>query len=272
MMAGSFANWQQVYLRILLAGLMAAVVFRKSFSLDFLRRIEGRDWVVYIVRALLAYVVGVGFFTIAIQNAPLSTVSFISSLPLMGVLGWVLFRQKMRWATLPFIGLSIVGLALLTGLSLKNLHLGWGETAALISLLGFDVGFLMSRYHPKGFSNFQNTTLLLLVAWIPLFLISVGLHEPLIPPHVTAAGWIGLVVSSVLNVAGLYMINYIFGHLKAYVAGNLLLLEGVFALFIGLILYGETPASGALAGAVIILGCAFAISLIDGRGEKPVTT
>jgi drug/metabolite transporter (DMT)-like permease len=45
----------------------------------------------------------------------------------------------------------------------------------------------------------------------------------------------------------------------------LLLAEGVFALGIGLSVYGEIPQAMSLIGAAIILGCAGAISLIDYR-------
>ncbi len=265
MMASSFGTWQQVYLRMLLAGLMAAMVFRRSFSWKFLRQIQARDWAVYILRGLFANTIGVGFFTIAVQHAQLSTVSFVSSLPILGILGWLMFRQKVQLATVPFIGLSVVGLVLLTGVDLRDFHLGWGETAAIIAMLGFDLGYMMSRYHPKRFSNYQNTTLLLLTAWVPLFVVSRWRGEPLVPHHISMMGWTGLVVSSVLNVLALYLINYVFGHLKAYVAGNIFLLEGVFALAVGFVLYHEVPTVLALVGAGIILACAYGISLIDAR-------
>jgi len=268
MMDGSFAPWQQVYLRMFLAGLIALVVFRRSFSVDFLRQIRGRDWAMYGLRGFLANTIGVGFFTIAILNADLSTVSFVSSLPILGILGWVMFREKLRLAALPFIVISVVGLAMLTGLRLDSLQVGWGETAAIIGMLGFDIGYMLSRYHPKSFSNYQNTTLILLLTWIPLFIVSMALHEPVIPQHISMSGWIGLGMSSVLNVVGLFLINYVFGHLKAYVVGNLLLLEGVFATVIGFCLYGEIPSVMALAGAAVILGCAYAISAIDARGDR----
>ena len=269
MMQTSFGTWQQVYLRILLAGLIAAVVFRKSFTWDVLRLVGGRAWMVYIIRAIFAYVIGVGFFTIAVEHAQLGTVAFVSSLPILGLLAWVLFRERVKLATLPYIAFSIVGLVMLTGMNLANFSLGWGETAAIICLLGFDIGVLMSRYHRKSFSIYQNTTLLLLVGWVPLFAVSIASHEPIFPTHVTISGWVGLACSSVFNVVILYLINYVFSHLKAYVAGNLLLLEGVFALIIGFLVYGEVPTGVAMAGAGIILICGFMISMVDGRGKRP---
>jgi drug/metabolite transporter (DMT)-like permease len=268
MMAGSFGTWQQVYLRMLGAGLIAAVVFRKSFSVDFLRSIRPRDWAVYSGRGFLSNAIGVGFFTIAVQHAQLSTVSFISSLPLLGLFAWLLFREKVKLATLPVIGVSIVGLALLTGFNLHDLHMGWGEAAALIGVIGFDLGFMMGRLHPKQASNYQNTTLMLLLTWVPIFLISMLRGEPLIPAHVSTQAWIGLAASSVLNVVALVLINYVISHLKAYIASNLFLLEGVFALIVGFFIYGEVPGVMALLGSGIILACAYGVSYLDARKDR----
>lgn len=80
----------------------------------------------------------------------------------------------------------------------------------------------------------------------------------------------GLLVSSILNVAGLVATNYVFTNLKAYVAGNLLLMEGVFALAVGWIIYGEKPVSMEIVGAAIILLCAVAISSIDRSENRAV--
>jgi drug/metabolite transporter (DMT)-like permease len=227
-----------------------------------------RDWLVYVVRAIFLYVVGVGLFTLAVTHTKLATVSFVSSLPILGVMAWVMFREKMRASTVPFIGLSIIGLVFITGIDMKNVHLGIGELAAIAGMVGFDLGYLMSRLHNKRLDNFQHTTILLAIGWVPLLVMSVGLGEQLVPTHVTPAAWVGLVVSAVLNIVGLYLINYVFEHLRAYVAGNWLLLEGVFALLIGLSLYGEVPTATELVGATVILACAYVISLMDARKDR----
>lgn len=272
MMADSFATWQQVYLRILLAGLLALLVFHRQVPLSFWREISARAWLVFILRGIMAYVVGVGFVTIAIQHSQLGVVSFISSLPIMGILGWLLFRERVTLLSGLLVGLSVVGLWLLTGLEWGNIHLGWGETAALISLIGFDLGYLLSRYHPKQNTNAQNTTVLLLVGCVPALAISLALHESIIPTHVTPVAWIGLFASSVLNVIGLFVINYVFQHLKAYVAGNLFLLEGVIALVVGYVLYREVPPLTAVFGAIIILICAYGVSYFDQKRDRLVAS
>jgi drug/metabolite transporter (DMT)-like permease len=169
---------------------------------------------------------------------------------------------------LPFILISIVGLGFLTGIDPVRAGLGIGAMAAIVSMLGYDFGALMSRVHPKHFSNRQNTIMLLLVSWIPLLVISLARGESQTLSHVTAVSLLGLVLSAIMNVVGLYVTNYVFANLKAYVAGNIFLLDGVFAALLGFFLYGEIPAPLALLGAGIIVACAYMISLIDMQANR----
>jgi drug/metabolite transporter (DMT)-like permease len=75
-------------------------------------------------------------------------------------------------------------------------------------------------------------------------------------------------MGSVMNVVSLLLLNYTINRLKGYVVGNWLLLEGVFAVIIGLLLYGEVPTAVSLVGAALIVGSALAISLIDARRNR----
>ena len=126
----------------------------------------------------------------------------------------------------------------------------------------------MSRHHQSQLTNFENTTLMLLIGWVPILAVSLLLGEPLLSPQVSTVGWVVLVISGVSNVLGLIAINYIFANMKAYVAGNLLLTEGVIALGIGFWLYHEVPTVPALIGAAIILGCGYALSVIDAKSDR----
>jgi len=263
MMGDSFGTFQQVYLRILFAGLLALYFFRKKMARNLLGSIGRWEWSVYGIRAFVSYTVGVAAFTVAIQNTDLGVVSFVSSIPLLGLFAWLLFREKLPIASLPFVLLSIVGLLFVTGFDYRDVRFGIGEVASLIAMIGFDIGFLMSRMHKKSRNNYENTTIILLLGWVPLFLISLFRHEQLIPDSVSMIAAVGLIVSSVQNVVGLYAINYVFTNLKGYVAGNILLLEGVFAIVLGYILYDEKLTWSLTVGGLIIMGCAFAINQIE---------
>lgn len=271
MMEHSFDTFQQTYLRILLAGIMAVIVFRKKFSRKFLFSINRREWSIYGLRACVSYVLGVAGFTVAIQHTNLGTVSFIAALPVLGLLAWVVFREKLPVKSLVPIGISVVGLALVTGVDISNIRFGLGEWAAVICMLGFDIGYLLSRMHDKTRSNFENTTVLLLIGWIPVFIISMVQHESLLPHSLSLAAGIGLLLASLANVIGLYAINYVFANLKAYVAGNILLLECVFALILGLFLYGEPVTTSIVLGGLLIVVGAIAVNTINKADEEALT-
>ena len=87
--------------------------------------------------------------------------------------------------------------------------------------------------------------------------------EPLIPQFVTLSAGLALIISTLMNISGLYLVNYVFTNLDAHVAGNLLLLDGVFAVVIGLVLYKEIPTSMEMIGALLIITCAFVLNYFD---------
>lgn len=267
MMDDSFDTFQQSYLRILLAGLIAAVIFRRRLTKNLFASLKANEWVVYVLRAIVAYFFGVTVFTIAIQHADLATVSFISSVPTLGLLAFIMFREKIPLMSIPFILLAAVGVFFLTGVDVTHIQLGVGEIASIIAALGFNIGFLMSRLHKKTRSNYDNTTILLLIGWIPVFIASLIMQENIIPEHVSVTAWIGLVFAVALNIVGLYAANYVFTNLKAYVAGNILLLEGIWSLIIGSLFFAEPVTSSLIVGGLFILGSAIAVNQIDRRNE-----
>ncbi len=268
MMDDSFGTFQQVYLRILLAGILALFVFRRKFGAGLLGSITGREWAVYGARGFAMYTVGVVGFTVGAQHTSLGTVSFIAALPILGPLAWIVFREKVAVKSWLPIGLSVIGLAYLTGVDFRHFSPGIGEWGAIACMLGFDIGYLMTRLHDVRRNNFENTTILLLISWIPIFGLSLIRHETLVPHSVSAIAALGLILSVVGNVVGLYAINYIFTNLKAYVAGNILLLEGVFSLILGLLFYKETVVAGMVIGGLLIVASAIMINTMDKTNEE----
>lgn len=268
MSADSFDDFQQSYLRILGAAVIAYVLFHRYRSKKLLSSLSKREWSVYGVRAFLGYVFGTAIFTIAVNNADLSTVAFISAVPTLGLIAYVLFREKLPLLSLPFVGLSIAGVFILTGASIDKLHFGTGEIAAIVANIGFSISFLMARMHDKKRNNFENTTILLLLGWVPIFIISLLLHESIIPRDITVGSVVGLILAAVFNVVNLYGANYVFNNMKAYVAGNIILLETIWASMFGLILFSEPVTMSIAAGGLLIIACALAINRIDNKNEE----
>jgi drug/metabolite transporter (DMT)-like permease len=259
----SFTLSQQVFWRMIIALIIAWVLFGRSLDKKTLQSLSGYDWMIYVVRSILYFGAGIMLFTFAVNHTTLGIVSFSSSLPIVGIFGWIMFRERIDIKALPFILLSIIGLGLLCKIDVKSLHLSAGIITALLSMVAFDISYLMVRYHKAKMTNFQNTTLLLCFAWIAPLVAILLTKGKFIPNHFTTLAVVGLVLSSILNVVNLYLLNYIFSNLKGYVAGNVLLLEGVFALIIGFLFYNESANFMQLLGAIIILATAYVISFFE---------
>lgn len=268
MMNDSFTTYQQVFWRFLIAAVVAWVIFGHKFSASTFRLITKKDWFIYFLRSALNYGVGVMLFTFAVLHTDLALVSFVSSLPIMGLLAWLMFREKLDKKALPYIIFSVIGLVLITGVSSGHFTIGVGMVAAVTSMLGFDISYLMVKYHPKKLTNFHNTTIMLTFAWVIPLLLLVIKKQSVLPSHISSVAFIGLCASVIFNITGLYALNYVFKNLKGYVAGNILLLEGVFAVFIGYLFYDEKLHLDTLFGAVIIILSAIAVSRINLKTEK----
>lgn len=265
LMGKSFSIPQQMLVRLLGASLLCIILFYPKIKNIKINEITGKEWFIYIARSFIYYGLSVTLITYALLHTTLGIVSFASSLPIMGLLGYLYYKEKFNIKIIPIILLSVVGLALLSKINLSDFKLNSGLIAALGSLILFDTAFLMVRLHNKKYTNYQNTAIILAFSWlVPLITLLVQ-HKRLWPAHVSLEAYIGLGISIVLNVANLFFLNYIFSNLKAFVAGNILLLEGVFALIIGYIFFNEGVDLLQMVGVLIILGSTVAVSYIEYR-------
>jgi len=263
LMGKSFSIPQQMFVRLLGASLLCIILFYPKIKNIKLSEISVIEWFIYIARSFIYYGLSVTLITYALLHTTLGIVSFASSLPIMGLLGYLYYKEKFNLKIIPIILLSVVGLALLSKINLSDFKLNSGLIAALGSLLFFDTAFLMVRLHNKKYTNYQNTAIILAFSWlVPLITLLVQ-HKRLWPAHVSLEAYIGLGISIILNVANLFFINYIFSNLKAFVAGNILLLEGVFALIIGYIFFNEGVDLLQVVGVLIILGSTVAVSYME---------
>ena len=263
LMGKSFSIPQQRFVRLLGASLLCIILFYPKIKNIKLSEISGIEWFIYIARSFIYYGLSVTLITYALLHTTLGIVSFASSLPIMGLLGYLYYKEKFNLKIIPIILLSVFGLALLSKINLSDFKLNSGLIAALGSLLLFDTAFLMVRLHNKKYTNYQNTAIILAFSWIVPLITLLVQHKRLWPSHVSLEAYIGLGISIVLNVANLFFLNYIFSNLKAFVAGNILLLEGVFALIIGYIFFNEGVDLLQMVGVLIILGSTVAVSYME---------
>lgn len=270
MMRDSFSTGQQVFSRLIFALVLSLILFHKQFSKKIIKNIPSKEWAVYITRAVLYYGIGVMLFTIAVNNSDLGFVSFVSSIPIMGVLGWIFFREKIRPIAILYILISLIGLILLAKISLSDFKIDKNLIVILIMTLAFDISWIMAKAQKLTLNNFQQTTLVFSFAWIIPLIYTIANGENIFPSSISMKALVGLIMSGTLNIAGLYIGNYVYTNLKAYVAGNILLIQGAFSLLLGYIFYSESFSVGQFIGAAIIAICAIIISRIDHKEEIPI--
>jgi drug/metabolite transporter (DMT)-like permease len=268
MMGKSFSIPQQMFIRLLGAFLLSVIIFYPKINRINITKITSKEWFIYVLRSFIYYGLGVTLITYALLHTTLGVVSFASSLPIMGLLGYLYFKEKFDLKIIPVILFSVIGLGLLSRFNFTDFRPNMGMLAALASLVLFDTAFLMVRLHNKKYSNYQNTVIVLAFSWIIPLLTLIYQHKNIWPSSVSVEAYIGLFVSIVLNIANLFLLNFIFTNLKAFLAGNILLLEGVFALIIGYIFFNEKVDLIQMIGVLIILSSAVGVAYLEEKNSN----
>lgn len=248
-----FALFEQTYLRISLALLIAILIFWKDLSWKKLATLPRKDWVVLIFRAVALYL-GVAFFTESILHAKYGNTYFLNNLPLLPVFAYFLLRERLPLRTLAWIGVAFIGTVLITVADFAHFSIGYGEMMALLAMLVFDLSYVARRFHSEHLSDKESTVFMFAIGAVFLFGTSLALGEPLpSPADFSPFIILMLVLSAVFNVANLYLSNYGFGRVAVGIAGTIITLEVVFALLYGMFLYGEMPLLRELVGGALIV-------------------
>lgn len=250
----SFPLFTQVFVRIFAAFIISSILFVPKFHWKKFSKVSRKEWMLLSARGFAFYAIGVPLFTLSILETKYGNVSFIYGLPISAFLAWIFLREKMTKEKLFYILLAFFGAIMI---SVKDYsHLGeWGsgEVLAFISSLVFAFTYISRRWHSKILSDAEITVGMLGVGVISLFGLMFFFSEP-----VPIAGWsiqlfVIVVVAGVFNAVGLFLTNFGFSRVKAILASNILTLETVFGVLIGILLYGEIPAMKELVGGVLIL-------------------
>ena len=265
-LASGFHLIQQVYLRVLVAFVLALFVFGKDLDFSKLKKISSMEWLLLLFRSLAQYTVGVVLFTQSIILTKYSNVSFIGALPFTAVFGFLLVSEKFTWPKMFFIVTAFLGVTLIAVKDYSHIFSwGFGEILAFISAAFFALGYVTRRWHTGLLNNKEITILLLFLAVVMLIPISFLLGEPL-PIH----GWTNALVLAVFgaglfNLTNLSLINYGFQNVEAVLASNILTLESTFAIILGFLFYQEFPTLKEFLGGLLIIGSVIKMNQIESR-------
>src|SRR3989344_1416163 len=110
----SFGFFQQLYLRIFAGLIIGFLIFGKSFDFSKLKKITAKEWLLLIFRAAAYYLLGAALFNKAVLLTKISTVSFIGSLPMTAVLGFLILKEKVTKEKIFYIVISFIGVVIIS--------------------------------------------------------------------------------------------------------------------------------------------------------------
>ncbi len=249
-----FTPLQQVYLRVGIAFVLSIVVFAKHIDYKKLVRITAGEWRLLVLRSLSTYLLGVVPFSIAVGMAKLSTVAFIDSLPIVALLGVLVLGEKLTRSKALYLFTGFLGVMLVSVKDYASLFSwGTGEMLALFSIVFVSLGQVLRSKHTQLLNNYEISSLLLFIATIVLWALSLLLGERVHIP-VSTSVYYALLGAGGINVAYQLAANYGFEKIEAVLANNLLTLSPLFSIILGILFYSEAPSVKEwIAGAIIII-------------------
>lgn len=251
---------QQVYLRVGAAFFLCLLLFKNQIRWPVILNLPAHEWLIITLRSIFFFAIGITLFSQAVIIAKFSNVSFIAALPLAAPLGVLFLKERMTRQKLFFTLLAFWGVAIISIKDWNHLgHWGAGELLAFVSAIFISLSYVLRRYQKSVLNNAEITSLFFLISFVALFLISTVIGESLTRVQWDTPLTLWVLLAGVMNVWGIYLMNYGFEKVDAITAANILTIETVFALICGLLFYREVPTVIELLGGVLI--CVAAIKV-----------
>ena len=223
--------------------------------------------------------------SVALNGAAVSTVLAYSSAAFTALLGWWLLKERLSWAKVLAVALSLIGCALVS----EAIYPAAWRSNLIGILTGLFSGLLYAFYSLMGRSAAQRglnpwTTVLYTFGFAAAFLfffnwLPLGTLLPSGLPPATAtsladffwlgtawAGWLILFfLAAGPTLLGFGLYNLSLSYLPSSVANLILTLEPVFTAIIAYALLGERMKSIQIAGSLLILAGILILRLYEGR-------
>ncbi|KKQ24518.1 MAG: hypothetical protein US40_C0003G0060 [Candidatus Roizmanbacteria bacterium GW2011_GWC2_37_13] len=253
-LALSFAIFQQLYIRLLSASILGFFVFRKNLNFSKLKKISLREWGLLIFRSFFYYLIGVGLFTKAALMIKISTLSFIGSIPMTAILGFLILKEKITFKKILYIFLAFLGVMIISIKDFSSVFVwGTGEIIAFISVIFVSLAIIQRRYQTKLLNNNEITQIMLIFGFIFVFVTSLGFGEGLPLANWNLSSIITVILAGFINIALMFLTNYGFEKIQTSVASNILTLEMFFAILFGFFFFREIPTLKDAIGGILIL-------------------
>lgn len=261
----SLPLFQQVYLRFVMAALLIALVFSKQIKWALLASGSIKDYWPIFLRTLFYYYLGVTLYTQAVIVTKISNASFIGALPLMAILGFILFKEKVTAGKVGLIILSFIGALIISVQDYSQAFVfGWGELVALASAFFCSLGMLARKWETKKFNNASSSFLVMVLASLMVFITSLLVGEGL-PSRVPNGTIAALFLGGLFNTALVNLMTFGMRRVEGVLASNLLQLEVPLTVILALFFYREIPAVKDLFGGGLIFTAAYWMNRLEAK-------
>ena len=246
-------------LRFLVSGLIGIGL---AYALGQSMRLNRTQWISVVVFGVCQNALYLGLNFVAMQTVEASLASIIaSSLPLLvGLIGWLVFRERIR--PLGIIGLvaGFAGVGLIMGVRLQGGVDGYGVALCVIGAFSLAIATLAVR----GASSGGN---ILMIVGLQMLVGSAGLFFPAMLFETLEVTWSWQLIAAFIYttlVPGLIATVtwfYLVGRIGAVKASTFHFLNPFFGVAVAAILLGERLGATDIIGVVIIMGAILAVNL-----------
>jgi drug/metabolite transporter (DMT)-like permease len=249
-------------LRIFAAFVIGLVVFYKDLDFKKIFIISRKEWLLLVLRSITLYLFGVTLISKAYTETLYSNVSFIGALPLTAIFGFILLKEKVSFQKILFVLIGFLGVVIIAVHDYSHVFKwGQGELLTLIATVSFSLSYIFRKWQSDILNNKEISVIIFLISTLLLFISSLLLGEKL--PHTSSFSTFTvliIILAGLGNVANLFLTNYGFKKVQAVLAGNILMLESVFAVIIGFLFFRELPTFNDIIGGLLILSSAYMIN------------
>ncbi len=264
-----FELYQQVSARAFAAFLIGLIILRNRIKIKNILSAPKRDLIILFFRSM-STITAIGLFTFAMLNAKYANVMLIYALPTTALLGVIILKEKLTKEKFGLILIGFLGVVLIAIKDFSNLgDFGKGELIAFISAFFYSTSYIIRRLLSNKLKDEEITQIGSMFSFIFAFIVS-QLFGNGIDEFTTTTPFLGLIIFC----AGITFItialsgNYGFGKVEAIIAGNIVLLESVFGIFVGLIVYSEVPTIKEFIGGAIIIFSAVMMNRLQNKKMK----
>ncbi len=251
-MSGSFDEFTQGWTRslIILCILIPIGIITKSYKKISVSELHW--WFMYAIPGSL--VIPFYYFGFTHLSIGTATLVFYASLTLTSyMLGFAFFREKMTWIKGTSLLLGLAGLGIIYS---RSVLLHASDTIPIIVTIfsgfcgGIEVVFtkkLSDRYTP-----IQLTTFLFIISFI-LCAVIVMLFPRIVMMPIELTPWIGNILHALATIAAFFLVVKGFTAIEPSVGGILGLMEIIFGIVFGIILFKEQVTPEILYGGICIV-------------------